>query len=178
MKITYVSGSPRKKSNTDELLRLMQHETGGELLKLSDYTIEPCRSCWACRELKRCVIEDDMSEVLAPKLLASDAIVIGCPVYFNNVPSHTKALMDRTWALRGQLRNRVGGAIVVGRRYGGESAITALNAFFLKHEMIPANRGVYGLALEAGEVSADREAIEATKRLAQRIRELGDLLAI
>ncbi len=36
---------------------------------------------------------------------------------------------------------------MVGRRYGAESAVTASNAFFLKHEMLPANRGVSGIAL-------------------------------
>ena len=83
-----------------------------------------------------------MSKIIIPQLLESDGIVIGSPVYFNNVSAQAKAFIDRTWCIRGKLRNKIGGAIVVGRRYGAESAITAINAFFLKHEMIPANRGV------------------------------------
>ena len=65
-----------------------------------------------------------------------------------------KAFMDRTWCIKGKLRNKIGGAIVVGRRYGIESAITAINAFFLKHEMTPANRGVCGIAFEEGELES------------------------
>jgi len=62
--------------------------------------------------------------------------VLGSPVYFNNVSSILKAFIDRTWCLRGKLRNKIGAAIVVGRGYGMDSAITAINAFFLKHEII------------------------------------------
>jgi multimeric flavodoxin WrbA len=119
-----------------------------------------------------------MSEVLIPFLLRSDAIVLGSPVYFNNISAQLKAFVDRTWSIRGQLRNKIGGAVVVGRRYGAEGAITAVNAFFLKHEMIPANRGVSGEAFEKGAVVQDLEAIRAAQKLGQRILALGSLLPL
>lgn len=177
MNVVYVSGSPREDSNTDYLLKIALACTGGQLIKLSDYGIEPCRSCWACSKLGRCVVDDDMSEVIVPKLLACDALVLGTPVYFNNVTAQLKAFMDRTWSLRGKLRNKIGGAVVVGRRYGAEGATSAINAFLLKHEMIAANRGVCGIAFEAGQVGNDQEAVAATERLAQRILELAQLVA-
>jgi multimeric flavodoxin WrbA len=176
MNVLYVSGSPRKKSNTDYLLELALSITGGRFVKLTDYQIEPCKSCWACLRLDRCIVDDEMNSVMAPMLSAADAIVLGSPVYFNNVSAQLKAFVDRSWSIRGKLKNKIGGAVVVGRRYGAESAITAIDAFFLKHEMIPANRGVSGIAFDAGDVHQDLEAIEATKRLAKRIIELGDLL--
>ncbi|RLC65139.1 MAG: flavodoxin family protein [Chloroflexi bacterium] len=176
MNVLYVSGSPRKDSNTDYLLELMLSLTGGQFVKLTDYQIEPCRSCWACRRRDECMVDDDMSRVLIPMLFAADAMVLGSPVYFNNVSAQLKAFIDRTWSIKGKLRNKIGGAVVVGRRYGAESAVTAINAFFLKHEMLPANRGVSGIAFASGDVQQDREAVEAAKRLAERIIELGDLL--
>jgi multimeric flavodoxin WrbA len=97
-------------------------------------------------------------------------------VYFNNVSGPLKTLMDRTFSIKGGLKNKIGGAIVAGRRYGLESALTAMQAFFLKHEMIPANRGVCGLAYNAGDIEQDQEAIESTKRLAKRIQELDGML--
>ncbi len=175
MRIVYVSGSPRKNSNTDYLLKSVLSVASGRFVKLSDYRIEPCNSCRTCQKLGKCVIDDDMSNVILPMLLKADAIVLGSPVYFNNVSAQTKAFMDRTWCVRGQLRNKIGGAVVVGRRYGIESAITAINSFFLKHEMIPANRGVCGIAFEEGEIIKDREAIEAAKKLGERIKELGKM---
>ncbi|HDN81311.1 MAG TPA: flavodoxin family protein, partial [Methanomicrobia archaeon] len=41
MKILYISGSPRKNSNTDYLLKLTLSITGGEFFKLADYDINP-----------------------------------------------------------------------------------------------------------------------------------------
>jgi len=105
-----------------------------------------------------------------------DAIVLGSPVYFNNVSSYMKTFMDRTWWLRGLLRNKIGGAVVVGRRYGAESALTAMHAFFLKHEMIPANRGVSGIAYKRGEIEQDHCSLEDARKLGERILELCSLL--
>ena len=172
MNVVYISGSPRKNSNTDYLLKIALSLTGGKFIKLSDYKIEPCKSCRACLKLGKCIIDDDMSNVIIPLLLKSDAIVIGSPVYFNNVSAQTKAFIDRTWSIRGKLKNKIGGAIVVGRRYGIESALVAINSFFLKHEMIVANRGVCGIAFEEGEIIKDKEAIETAKKLGERIKEL------
>ena len=115
-----------------------------------------------------------MKTVLTPKLLDADAIVIGTPVYFNNVTAQLKAFIDRTWALRGKLRNKIGGAVVVGRRYGAEGAITAVNSFFLKHEMLIANRGVSGMAFDPEAIKDDAESVGAVKRLGARILELGN----
>jgi len=176
MDILYISGSPRKKSNTDYLLKLILSITGGLFLKLSDFDIQPCKSCWACLKLSKCVIKDDMSEKLIPLLLNCEGMVVGSPVFFNNVSSQLKAFIDRTWSLRGQLRNKIGGTVVVGRAYGAESAITAINSFFLKHEIIPANRGISGVASKINEIKQDFEAIEATKRLGMRILELNKLI--
>ena len=100
MDIVYISGSPRKGSNTDYLLKIALSVTGGQFIKLVDYQIEPCKSCRACQKLDRCVIDDDMNNIIIPTLLKADAIVIGSPVYFNNVSAQTKAFIDRTWCIR------------------------------------------------------------------------------
>jgi len=148
--------------------------TGGDLIRLIDYRIEPCNACWGCRKKPVCSIDDDFRQTLTPLLLDADALVVGSPVYFNNVSAQLKAFIDRTWALRGKLENKIGGAVVVGRHDGAESAVTAIHAFFLKHDMIPANRGVCGTAFEPGEIRADSEAIESAGRLGERILELGN----
>ncbi len=172
MNIVYISGSPRKRSNTDYLLNFILNHTEGEFIKLTDYVVEPCSSCWACRENGSCVIDDDMKTLVIPKILNADAIVIGTPVYFNNVTAQLKSFIDRTWSIRGKLKDKIGAAVVVGRRYGAEGAITALNSFFLKHDMIVANRGISGIAFEPGEIRDDLESMEAAKRLGARILDL------
>lgn len=174
MKALYISGSPRENSNTDPLLRNISSviDGEGEFIKLSDHDIQHCKSCWVCRDQDGCVIDDDMINIIIPKLLQSDVLVLGSPVYFNNVSSYLKMFMDRTWSIRGKLKDKIGGTIVVGRRYGHESAITAINSFFLKHEIIISHRGISGIAFEEGAITQDEESLKAIERLGKRINEL------
>ena len=176
MKIVFISGSPRKKSNTEYLLKSMISQVKGEFIKLSNYKIEPCRACWQCQKSGKCIIDDDMNNILIPKLIKSDVIVLGSPVFFNNVSAQLKAFIDRTWSIRGKLKNKIGGSVVIGRKYGLENAIIAINSFFLKHQMIIANRGVCGIAFMEGEIKNDSEAIQSSKNLATRISELLNLI--
>lgn len=175
MKIVYISGSPRKNSNTDYLLKKCSAILGGELIKLSDYKIEFCNSCWTCLKTKKCVINDDMTNIIIPSIMKADAIFLGSPVYFDNISAQLKTFIDRSWCIRGKLRNKIGASVVVGRRYGHQSAINAINSFFLKHEMIPVNRGVCGMAFEEGKVRYDSEVIKSIKQLCKRILEFQKL---
>ena len=47
-----------------------------------------------------------------------------------------------------------------------------MNGFFLKHDMIVADRGVTRIAFERDEVSEDTEAIAAIQTLAERITDV------
>jgi len=147
-------------------------QTGGEFIKLTDYDIKPCKSCWACLRMGTCVLNDDMTTTIMPKIVEADAIVLGSPVFFNNVTAQMKSFIDRTWSVRGQLKDKIGAAVVVGRRYGAEGAITAINAFFLKHQMIIANRGISGIAFEPESIKEDAESVNAAAKLGPRILEL------
>ena len=172
MRVLCISGSPRVDGNTAYLLNTLLSTVPGQFVRLTDCRIEHCKACWGWRDHGHCVITDDMTETVPPLLLESDAVILGSPVFFNNVTADMKGFMDRTWCVRGKLRNKIGGAVVVGRRCGLEAAVTAINGFFLKHDMIVANRGVAGIAFEKGEVSEHAEAIAAIKTLAERITDL------
>ena len=176
-----ICGSPRKSGNTEVLLDVALAELkhlGAETEKvtLSAYDIKPCTECRYCVDKECCCIDDDMTKILIPKLLSAEIIVIASPVYFNNVSSYVKVFMDRTWCIRGKLRNKVGGGIVVGRGYGLESALTAIHSFMLKHEMIVGHRGVSGNAFERGEIHSDTRALEDAKKLAKRLHEIAQLI--
>ncbi|MDZ7666423.1 MAG: flavodoxin family protein [Desulfotignum sp.] len=109
MNILYISGSPRKKSNTDGLLKETLSVTGGEFIKITDYRVDPCRSCWSCLKSGECVLDDDMTRKIIPMLLKADIMVLGTPVYFNNVSAQLKAFMDRTWCIKGRPKNSARG---------------------------------------------------------------------
>jgi len=103
VKVLGILGSPRRGGNTDLLLEeaLKGAEAEGaevELLRLSDYTITPCRECHGCDETGQCVILDDMEKIY-PKLLEADIIILGSPIFFYGISGWAKSLVDRCQAL-------------------------------------------------------------------------------
>ncbi len=178
--ILIVSGSPRKGGNTDLICSILKSEIEGMgeetcVIRIYDYEIKPCISCRLCVEKKECAVQDDMQKIY-PLLLQADGIIIVSPVYFNSVPSQLKAFMDRTWCLRGKLKNKIGGVVVVGRRYGHFGAISTLVSFMLKHEMILGMRGITIFGFRKYDVKNDINGLSDAKRLARRVVELVRML--
>jgi len=176
-KLLGICGSPRANGNTAILLDIALSKFDRTCFKtekilLAEYALKPCSSCGYCIENIGCCIEDDMTSTIVPRLVDSHVVIMASPVYFNNVSGQTKVFMDRTWCIRGRLKDKIGGGIVVGRGYGHELALTAIHAFMVKHEMVLGHRGVSGTAHEKGEITMDERAIEDAKELAERLSEL------
>lgn len=98
--VLILSGSPRRGGNSDLLCDEFGRgaaEAGNAVEKISvrDKRIGFCRACYGCRETGKCVIKDDMAEVLE-KMHWADVIVMASPVYFYSIDAQMKALIDRT----------------------------------------------------------------------------------
>jgi len=105
MLVLGLQGSPRKKGNTDYLLTVFINEaekSGARthVLEVSRMKLYPCKGCGFCEKNGYCVIkDDDMSNQVYPLLREADVIVMASPIFFYNVPSQLKALIDRSQAL-------------------------------------------------------------------------------
>ncbi len=107
MKVVAVSGSPRKKGNSERLLDafLEGAERAGAEIKIArvaDMSIAPCRDCGECERIGRCVAPDDHPPI-ADEILHADVFVLSAPVYFSGFPGMTKNFIDRfqgLWARR------------------------------------------------------------------------------
>ena len=103
MKILVLNGSPKKKSDTFRLTdaflkgmnRLGQHEV--HIVNVIDKTIAPCRGCFGCwqRGDGHCVTVDDQNAIL-DLYRDADVIIWSFPLYCYGMPSHLKAVLDRT----------------------------------------------------------------------------------
>jgi len=96
-------GSPRRQGNTEILLDKAlagAEEAGAEVEKVvvSQLKISPCREIYACLKDGNCAIKDDM-QWLYEKLLEADHIIFASPIFFYNVTSQAKAIVDRCQAL-------------------------------------------------------------------------------
>jgi multimeric flavodoxin WrbA len=98
-KILGIMGSPRRNGNTHILVSRILEGAGaegarGEILFLDDLTIQECNGCHCCWEGKECSKDDDMDRVY-PKIIESDGIIFGTPVYWYGPTALMKGFIDR-----------------------------------------------------------------------------------
>ena len=94
-----VVGSPRREGNTHILVSTILEgakEAGAatDILFLNDLRIRECDGCHACWQRRPCSKHDDMNDVY-PKIVESDAIIFGTPVYWYGPTALMKAFIDR-----------------------------------------------------------------------------------
>ena len=103
MRILVLNGSPKKKSDTFRLTdaflkglnRVGEHEV--HIVNVIDKKIAPCHGCFSCWQLGdgHCVIPDDQNAIL-DVYREADVIIWSFPLYCYGMPSHLKAVLDRT----------------------------------------------------------------------------------
>jgi multimeric flavodoxin WrbA len=179
MKVVAFNGSPRRDGNTAILIghvfrELEQAGIETELVQLADKAIHGCIACEKCSENKdrRCAIQTDAANEYIEKMLGADGIILGSPVYFQDVTSEMKALIDRTGYVsrsNGRMfRKKVGGSVVAVRRSGAIHSLDTMDHFFLSGLMIIVGR-VIGMGRAKGEVEKDEEGIELARSLGQNM---------
>jgi len=97
--ILSVVGSPRRNGNTHILVSKIAQgaiENGAVVdeLLLGELSITECDGCHACWKGRDCSKTDDMQD-LYPKIIASDVIIFGTPVYWYGPTALMKAFIDR-----------------------------------------------------------------------------------
>ena len=100
MKLLIINGSPRKKGLISQMLRIFHEQaiaTGVEVTEVyaNDLQIKPCMGCMACRSKRHCVLPEDDAQRVLKLIEQADAIVIGAPCYWGNIPGQLKLLFDR-----------------------------------------------------------------------------------
>jgi len=104
VKVLSINGGPRKNWNTDTLLQkaLEGAKSVGaqtEAVHLYDLNYKGCTSCFACKRknskyVGHCAMKDDLSVVLE-KVLESDVLLLGSPIYFGNVTGLMRSFLER-----------------------------------------------------------------------------------
>lgn len=172
-----IVGSPRKGGNTEILVKEAIKSVGNDifssLITLCDRKIEFCIACepQPCKKNLKGVHNDQFEDILQ-RIIDSDGLIIGTPVYFGLPSAQMKTLMDRTRPLFGRLDGKTVVTISVGEgRFGGQELATqALRTFCLNHHMIVVGSyGCCGVAEKEGEIKGDSYAMG-------KAREIGRIL--
>jgi multimeric flavodoxin WrbA/protein-tyrosine-phosphatase len=112
MLILGLQGSPRKKGNTNFLLStfLGAAERRGALTRaihVVERNILPCKEYVVCEKKGTCPIDDDMAAEIYGLLRQAEVVVLASPIFFYNMTSQLKALVDRCqtfWARKYRLK--------------------------------------------------------------------------
>ncbi len=132
-KVLILSGSPRKNGNSDILcdeFKRGAEEAGNavEKVRVSELDINYCRACYACKKDGKCVIKDDMADLLQ-KMIDADVLVLASPVYFYSIDAQLKAVIDRTVARWLEVKDKEFYYIVTAADEEKASAETTLACF-------------------------------------------------
>ncbi len=99
MNVLIIHASPRRKGVTSTLLSEIEASINSahkiETVRIYDLEMKPCIGCMKCRPDRPCILPRDDADMLAEKVRWSDFLLIGCPVYWGNMPGSLKVFFDR-----------------------------------------------------------------------------------
>lgn len=117
MKITVVTGSPRKQGNSLAMTKafIKEAERCGHTVRRFDAAfmkIGGCHACMTCYKTRKACSFNEEFDVIASSILESDAILFTMPVYWYSIPAQIKGVIDCLFSLV------VGEKKVAGKKWG------------------------------------------------------------
>lgn len=177
MKALLINGSAHANGNTRIALEevgktLKENGVDYEIVGIGPKPVHGCIACGRCRELGRCVFDDDPCNLFAEKLAASDALIVGTPTYYGQPNGALLAVMQRLFYSRSDLAmNKPAAGIAVCRRGGATAALQSLTMMFQLHHMPMVTSQywniVYGRA--EGEAALDTEGMQTMRALGRNM---------
>jgi multimeric flavodoxin WrbA len=103
---------------------------GTEIVHVGHLRVRGCMDCGKCRELGRCVFDDDPVNECAEKIKGAGGLILGSPVYYGSIAGAFKAFLDRLFFSGLSLKGKAAAAVVSLRRTGGINTLHQLNNYF------------------------------------------------
>ncbi len=182
MKVVAFNGSPRRKGNTkiliDTLFSVLEKEgIETEMIQLGNKLVHGCTACGKCKKIQngQCHIKNDHLNYCIEKMIEADGIIIGSPVYFADVTTEVKALIDVAgYVVRANghlLKRKIGAGVVAVRRGGALPTYNTMNNFFLINQMIVPGSSYWNFAFgrNPGEVLNDEEGMQTMHDLGENM---------
>ncbi|MBP5535386.1 MAG: flavodoxin family protein [Bacteroidales bacterium] len=177
MKVLLINGSARANGNTHIALEevgktLQENGIGYEIVGIGAKPVHGCIACGRCRELGRCVFDDDLCNTLADKLAGSDAVVVGTPTYYGQPNGALLALMQRVFYSRPDLaQHKPAAGVAVCRRGGATAALQSLSMMFqiLNMPMVTSQYWNIAYGREQGQAALDTEGMQTMRTLGRNM---------
>ena len=177
MKVLLVNGSPRAKGCTytalTEVAKALESDgVETEIFQVGAKPVRDCIACMKCRELKRCVFDDDAANALIEKAKSADGFVFGSPVYYAHPSGILLSVLDRAFYAGGYaFAGKPGASVVSARRGGTAASFDVVNKYFGICQMPVVSSSywnmVYGKTPD--EVRQDEEGMQTMRNLARNM---------
>ena len=181
MKVLLFNGSPHKNGCTytalEEIAKTLKEEgIESEIYQIGIKPLTPCRGCFACAKIGRCVINDDDVNNFVEYARNFDGFVFGSPVHYGSADGGITAFLDRAFFVnytggKKVFEHKPGAAIVSARRAGTTAALDQLNKYFSITQM-PMITGRYWNMVHGhtpDEVKQDLEGMQNMRILARNM---------
>lgn len=188
LRFVAINGSYRRDGNGNALMEHARDVLYGagvdlDIIQLADHDIRGCGPCGDCNSRTSPCQVDDATHGIVERMAASDGVIFCAPVQGFGLGSRMQAFIERAGV--GHLRfdriltNKVGLAVVVGRRYSHVATYNHLLDNLLLNRMIVVGAGfppiLYGN--HRGEVMFDEEGLEMLDRSLLRMAGMARILS-
>ena len=177
MKVLLINGSPHKEGCTFTALseikdQLEKEGIDSEIFWIGNKPVRGCIACGKCGTLEKCAFDDDVANEIIDKVLESDGLIIGSPVYYAGPNGALCAILDRVfYAASSKFAFKPGASVVSCRRGGSTASFDRLNKYFTISNMpVVASKYwnmVHGNSPE--EVKQDLEGLHTMRTLARNM---------
>ena len=140
MKVLLVNGSHHENGCTYTALAEVEKALQANGIETEIYWIgqnqtSGCKGCWACKKIRKCVIDDGLNEFVE-KAAGFDGYVFGSPVYYASAAGALVSFMDRLFYSGGRnLAYKPAAAVVSCRRAGASTTFDVINKYFTINNM-------------------------------------------
>lgn len=135
MKVLLVNGSSRQHGCTGvalkEVARALEEDgIETEQIFIGNAPLADCMACRRCRDLGKCVIDDQVNAFVA-KAREADGFVFGSPVYYAHPSGRLLSFLDRAfYSGADAFRHKPGAAVLSARRAGTTASFDVINKYF------------------------------------------------
>lgn len=178
MNVLMLCGSPDREGCTYTALSEVAHAlreaaVSSDIVPIPREPIRGCIACGACSKTRRCAFGDgDGVNDAIDRMRASDALILGSPVYYASPNGALLSFLDRMfYAASGEFAYKPGAAVVSARRAGTTASLDVLNKYFLISNMpvVPSQYWNMVHGNSPDEVRQDREGLQIMRTLGRNM---------
>ena len=178
MKVLLINGSPRENGNTARALQEVAGALAAEGLEtetvwIGKQPVRGCVACYRCKELGRCVFDDDIANRIIERLKEADGIVIGSPTYYGQPNGALLAVWQRVCIAAGSahIKAKPAASVAVCRRGGSTAAFQCMNMPFEMLNCPVAGSQYWNIVFgrKEGECGQDEEGMQTMRTLGRNL---------